>query len=131
MRMSGAGSAPIGETVNEVPLGAHAAPKAASESGKKSHGEILKSSALIGGSAGLNMLLGLVRNKVLALLLGAEGFGLFGIFTSISELARGIAGAHGLRDLTHAAAGDAKPGDAPRQIRDGCIRAEYAETRCP
>jgi antigen flippase len=104
--MSGAGSAPIGETAGEVPLGAQAAPAPASESGKKSHGEILKSSALIGGSAGLNMLLGLVRSKVLALLLGAEGFGLFGIFLSISELARGIAGlgikSSGVRQIAEA-----------------------------
>ena len=105
--MSGAASssAPAGETAGDLRLEAQGTP-AGSASEKKSHGEILKSSALIGGSAGLNMLLGLVRNKILAVVLGADGYGLFGIFNSISELARSVAGlgikSSGVRQIAEA-----------------------------
>jgi antigen flippase len=63
-----------------------------SEPGKKSYGDILKSSALIGGSAAMVMGFGMVRNKAMAVLLGTAGFGLYGMYLQISELARTIAG---------------------------------------
>jgi len=105
--MSGAapGSGPCGETAAELPS-LEEAVDTIPEAGKKSHGEILKSSALIGGSAGLSMLLGLVRNKVLALILGQHGIGLIGMYSSIAELARGIAGlgikSSGVRQIAEA-----------------------------
>jgi enterobacterial common antigen flippase len=55
------------------------------------YGQILKSSALIGGSSLLSTGIAMVRTKVLALLLGPAGFGLIGIYGSITDLARSIA----------------------------------------
>src|SRR3982751_6904475 len=62
------------------------------EPGKKSYGEILKSSALIGGSAAMVMGFGAVRNKAMAVLLGTTGYGFFGMYITVSELARMLAG---------------------------------------
>ena len=52
---------------------------------------ILKSSALIGASSLVNVGLGAVRTKVMAVLLGPAGFGLLGAFGMVLELARNIA----------------------------------------
>jgi PST family polysaccharide transporter len=75
--------------------------------GGKSYGQILKSSALIGGSSVINIALGIVRTKVLALLLGPSGVGLLGLYGSISDLARNIAGMgisnSGVRQIAEAA----------------------------
>jgi len=57
-----------------------------------SYRQILKSSALIGGSSIINVLLGVVRTKVMAVLIGTEGMGLFGAFSSVTALVGGIAG---------------------------------------
>src|SRR5688572_23541951 len=61
-------------------------------SGKKTYGQILKSSALIGGSSVINIGLSIVRTKVMAVLLGPAGVGLFGVYWSILDLVRSIAG---------------------------------------
>lgn len=77
-----------------------------SETGKRSHGQILKSSALIGGSTVLNIGIGIVRTKVMALLLGPSGIGLLGLLTSIYELARNFAimglNSSGVREIADA-----------------------------
>lgn len=57
-----------------------------------SHRQILKSSALIGGSSVINIAIGIVRTKLLALLVGPTGVGLLGLYTSISDTARTLAG---------------------------------------
>lgn len=57
-----------------------------------SHGQILKSSALIGGSQVLILLVSIVRTKILAVLLGPAGFGLMSVYMAIGDLAAGIAG---------------------------------------
>jgi antigen flippase len=57
-----------------------------------SYGQILKSSALVGGSSVLNTAIGIVRTKALAVLLGPAGFGLFGLYGSIANLTQCIAG---------------------------------------
>ena len=62
------------------------------QSEKSSHGQIIKSSALIGGSTVINVFLRMVRNKVMALLLDTSGLGLFGNFDRTSDLVRTIAG---------------------------------------
>ncbi len=49
---------------------------------------ILKSSGIIGGAQFLNILIGLIRNKVAAYLLGPSGIGLLGLFTSIIDTIR-------------------------------------------
>ncbi len=59
---------------------------------KHSYGQILKSSALIGGSSLVNIAIGIGRTKVMAVLLGPAGFGLLGLYGSISDLAQAIAG---------------------------------------
>ena len=57
-----------------------------------SHAQILKSSAVIGGSSAINLVIGMVRTKAMAVLLLPAGYGLFGLYWNISELARIIAG---------------------------------------
>lgn len=56
------------------------------------YGQVLKSSALVGGAQTLNIGIGILRTKVFAVLLGPAGFGLFGLYTSISNLAQTLAG---------------------------------------
>ena len=74
---------------------------------KGTHGEILKSSAMVGGSQLLNVLVGIVRTKAMALMLGPAGFGLFGLYTSVSSLAQTFAGlginSSGVRQIAAAA----------------------------
>ena len=59
---------------------------------KGRYGEILKSSALIGGSSVLNIAVGIIRTKAMAMMLGTSGVGLIGIYGSIMDLARSVAG---------------------------------------
>jgi enterobacterial common antigen flippase len=59
---------------------------------KHSYGQILKSSAMIGGSSMLNIAIGIVRTKAMAVFLGPAGFGLMGLYGSITDLAQAIAG---------------------------------------
>src|SRR5205823_3931851 len=63
-----------------------------SDLAKKSYGQILKSSALIGGSSALNLAFGIVRTKAMALLLGPSGLGLIALYSSIADLTRSVAG---------------------------------------
>ena len=56
-----------------------------------SYGQILRSSALIGGASLLNVGAGIVRSKITAVLLGPAGFGLMGLFMSILNLAQSVA----------------------------------------
>ena len=64
----------------------------ASAEDKPSYGQILKSSALIGGSSMLVIAVGIVRTKVMALMLGPAGFGLMALYTSIVEVLMSVAG---------------------------------------
>ncbi len=70
---------------------------------KHSYGEILKSSALIGGSQVLTIAIGIVRTKAMAVLLGPAGFGLMGLYGSIIDLVFSIAslgiGSSGVRQI--------------------------------
>jgi enterobacterial common antigen flippase len=56
------------------------------------YGQILKSSAIIGSSTILNVGIGIVRTKIMALLLGPAGFGLAGLYSSVITLTQSIAG---------------------------------------
>src|ERR1700757_2427043 len=73
---------------------------------KHSYGQILKSSALVGGSSAMNIAIGIVRTKAVAMLLGPAGFGLFGLYGSIANLAQSIAGlginSSGVREIAEA-----------------------------
>lgn len=72
-----------------------------------SYGQILKSTALVGGSSGITILLGIVRTKFLAVLLGPSGVGLMGMYNSITEMATNLAGMgvrnSGVRQIAEAA----------------------------
>ncbi len=57
-----------------------------------SYVQILRSSALIGGSSAMNIAIGIVRTKAMAMLLGPAGFGLMGALTTIADLAHSVAG---------------------------------------
>jgi antigen flippase len=74
---------------------------------KSTYGEILKSSLLIGGSSLINIVIGLLRTKAIALFLGPAGFGLFSLFNSIADLTRNIAelgiNSSGVRQIAEAA----------------------------
>jgi PST family polysaccharide transporter len=71
-----------------------------------SYGQILKSSVLIGGSSLFAVGVGIVRSKLMALILGPSGFGLMSLYTSITQLAQSIAGmgvpASGVRQIAAA-----------------------------
>jgi O-antigen/teichoic acid export membrane protein len=73
-----------------------------------SYTQIIKSSALIGGSSILNIVLGLIRTKFLAILLGPAGVGLMGTYTSIASTFNILAGiglsSSGVRQIAEAAA---------------------------
>lgn len=73
-----------------------------------SHGQILRSSSIIGASSLGSIVLGLVRTKVAAVLLGPGGVGLIGIYTNLITTASGIAalgfGTAGVRSIADAGA---------------------------
>jgi PST family polysaccharide transporter len=61
----------------------------------------------VGGSSVVNVVIGIVRTKAMAVLLGPAGFGLFGLYGSIVNLAQSIAGmgvnSSGVRQIAEAA----------------------------
>ena len=77
---------------------------------KHTYGQILKSSALVGGSSVVNIATGIVRTKAMAVLLGPAGFGLFGLYGSIANLTQSIAGmginSSGVRQIAEAVGSD-------------------------
>jgi enterobacterial common antigen flippase len=86
-------------------------PPAAAGSGERtSYAQILRSSTLIGGASALNLVVGMLRTKALAMLLGPAGIGLFGVFMSIADLARSAAqlgiNASGVRQIAESVGSD-------------------------
>ncbi|MDO3432386.1 O-antigen translocase [Rhizobium sp. CBN3] len=69
--------------------------------------QILKSTMLMGGSSLVNVALSIVRNKAMAVLLGPEGIGLIGLYSSIVDMAQSLAGlgvgGSGVRQVAEAA----------------------------
>lgn len=57
-----------------------------------SYNQIIKSTSIFGGSQIINIILGFVRNKIVAILLGTAGVGLIGIYQSIVDMIRSVAG---------------------------------------
>lgn len=78
-----------------------------SEGSKKTYGQILKSTALIGGSSAVNILFAVIRSKAIAMMLGPSGVGLMGLYTSIIDIAQTVAGlgvqASGVRQIAESA----------------------------
>src|SRR5690348_9125671 len=95
-------------SANAFPAEAPASEAVSPASEKKhSYGQILKSSALVGGSSLINIAIGIVRTKAMAMLLGPAGFGLTGLYSSIVDLTQSIAGlginSSGVRQTAEAA----------------------------
>jgi len=59
---------------------------------KSSYAQILKASSIMGGAAGINLLLGMVRTKFAAVLIGTTGVGLLTSFTAIQGIVGTLAG---------------------------------------
>lgn len=68
--------------------------------------QILKSTALIGGSSLITVGFSIIRNKAMALILGPEGVGLMAIYSSIADIANAVAGlgvqSSGVRQIAEA-----------------------------
>ena len=75
---------------------------------KHSYADILKSSAMIGGSSAVNIAIGIVRTKAFAVLLGPAGYGMMGAYLLIVDLSRTFAqlgiNASGVRQIADSAA---------------------------
>src|ERR1035438_3346860 len=71
-----------------------------------SHRQIFKSTALIGGTQVINMGIGIVRTKALALMLGPAGMGLAGLYMTATGLIGSVTGlglnASGVRQIAEA-----------------------------
>ncbi len=57
-----------------------------------SHRQIFKSSAIVGGASAITMVIGIVKVKVLAVLLGPSGVGLMGLYQNIMGMASTLSG---------------------------------------
>lgn len=84
---------------------------------KSSYRQVLRSSSIIGGASVVNVLLGLVRMKAAAVLLGPAGVGLIGVFSNLVGVAISLAslglGNAGTRQI---AAADGNPDAARRAL---------------
>jgi antigen flippase len=73
---------------------------------KRTYGQILKSSALVGGSSVANIVIGIARAKVMAVLLGPAGVGLTGLYSSVLDVTSTLAGmgvnSSGVREIAAA-----------------------------
>lgn len=56
----------------------------------KSYEQIIKSTGIFGGSQVITVILGIIRNKILAIWLGASGIGLISIFQNILDLLKSV-----------------------------------------
>lgn len=76
----------------------------------RTYGQILRSSALIGASSVLTIAVGIIRTKAMAVMLGPSGVGLIGLYNSIADLTRSVAGLgisnSGVRQIAEAAGSD-------------------------
>jgi PST family polysaccharide transporter len=74
-----------------------------------SYRQIFKSTALIGATEVANIGIGVIRNKVLAVLLGTSGFGLAGTYLTLTGFVGGVTGLglgmSGVRQIAEASAG--------------------------
>ncbi len=56
-----------------------------------SYNRILKSTTIFGGSQAFNVIIGIVKTKIIAILLGSFGVGLIGVYQSIIDTIRSVA----------------------------------------
>lgn len=75
---------------------------------RPSYTQILRSTAVIGASSGLTLVIAVVRTKAIALLIGPAGIGLMGMYVSIADMARSMAqmgiNGSGVRQIAEAVA---------------------------
>ncbi|MGO4440692.1 O-antigen translocase [Rhizobium sp. RAF56] len=75
-------------------------------SGRQSYTQILKATALMGGSSMVNIAFSIVRTKAMAVLLGPTGVGLMGLYNSVADFTQVLAGfglqASGVRQIAEA-----------------------------
>lgn len=75
-----------------------------------SYRRILKSSSIVGGASVINILIGLVRTKIIAVLLGPTGIGLVSLYTGLMSTATAVAtmgiGTIGTRQIAEALSKD-------------------------
>lgn len=73
---------------------------------KHSYAQIMKSTLLIGGASIVNVFFSILRNKAIAVTLGADGVGLFSLYNSILDLAHAVSGlgvqSSGIRQVAEA-----------------------------
>lgn len=92
-----------------------------------SYRQLLKATSLIGGAQGINLLLGMVRVKFAAVLIGPLGIGLSGSLTTIQALVSSVAnlGIHSgaIRDVAqaHASCHDARMAALAVALRRLCL----------
>lgn len=76
------------------------------KSENQSYNQIIKSTSIFGGSQFITIIIGIVRTKIVAILLGTVGVGLIGIYQSIVEVVRTISGlgldTGGVKDIAEA-----------------------------
>lgn len=74
---------------------------------ERSYSRVFKSSTMIGGAQGINMLIGMIRVKFIAILIGPIGLGLIATYQSIAQLMGTISGlglqSSSVRDIAEAA----------------------------
>ena len=89
-------------------------------SDRGSYSQILRSSAIIGGAHGLNYAVGLLRIKLVAVLLGPAGVGLIGLYQSVTGVIGTVSGmgvgASGVREVAKSY-GQGDGVDAARTMR--------------
>ncbi|MGA3206877.1 MAG: O-antigen translocase [Syntrophales bacterium] len=72
----------------------------------QSYGQILQSTALVGGSQVIKILIGIIRTKILAVLLGPAGIGLMGMYDAVTRTVGAITGmgigSSGVRQIAEA-----------------------------
>jgi PST family polysaccharide transporter len=73
---------------------------------ERTYAQILKSSSIVGGAQVINYLIGMLRTKVVAVLLGPSGVGLVGLYVSATELVGTVTGlgiaSSGVRNVVEA-----------------------------
>jgi len=80
---------------------------------KSSYGKVLKSSTIVGGAQVINLIVGMVRVKFVAILIGPAGVGLVGTYTAITSMVSSLSGlglnSSGVREVAVAnGSGDAE-----------------------
>lgn len=62
------------------------------KSENQSYNQIIKSTSIFGGSQFITIIIGIIRTKIIAILLGTTGVGLIGVYQSIVDVIRTVGG---------------------------------------